>query len=752
MAISAWFGNMGRTTRHVDSVVRRTLIPATSVGRELLCLSVAVAMIYVIVDRSGIASGLFRFVADHPNYDIDDLLIGVLAAGGGALTFSLRRWRDLKREIGARRSAEDKAQRLAALLQDALDSMPEGIVIYDAEERLVLYNDTYRCLYPHGAACMQPGLKFEDILRRRMTSNEFLDAIGQEATWFADRVRQFREAKGEHERRLPDGKWTLVTERRMRDGGTAGLRIDITALKQAQLALCESEARLDRAQEIAGIGSWELDIPGNRYTWSKQMYRLRGLSPEASDPIGPPVGHHVHPDDEAMVRQYREDLKAGIRRDPIEGRFIHPNGEIRTLRVEGCPIADADGAIFRLVGTLQDVTEQRQVQRQLAQAQKMEAIGKLAGGMAHDVNNVLGIVIGNLELMEDDLADNLPCEELRNEALTGALHGAELTRRLLAFARRQPLSPRLTDVNELVGDISKLLNRALGEQIELNLRLAPNLWPVVIDPVQLEAALTNLATNARDAMPRGGRLGLTTSNAHVGGHRIAEHPDEVAPGDYVLIEVLDTGVGIPSEIIGNIFEPFFTTKERSKASGLGLSMIFGFMQQSGGHVSASSKLGEGSIFRLYLPRSPDSPTNPSHEANASGMHRSAGGGETVLVVDDNAQMRRITARRLISLGYRVHEAENGASAAKMLAMDTAVDLLFTDVVMPGSVDGVDLVRWATAIRPGLRCLLTSGFSDPGGSNQRVKALGHPLLSKPYRQEDLADTVRKVLDQTPAAAG
>jgi PAS domain S-box-containing protein len=660
-----------------------------------------------------------------------------------------RRVRDLQREISARRSAEDKARRSAALLQDALDSIPDAIVIYDDEERLVLYNDAYRRLYPQGVAFMLPGLKFAEILRSRLASGEFLDAIGQEETWFAERMRQFREAQGESERRL-DGRWLLVSERRMRNGGTAGVRIDITALKRAQLALRKSEARLDRAQEIAAIGGWELDIPTDRYVFSKQMYRLLGLSPDSFEPTGSSVMARRHPDDDPMIEQYREDLKAGMKRDPIEARFVRPNGEVRTLRIEGCPIVAADGAVRRVAGTMQDVTEQRQMQKQLALAQKLEAIGKLAGGMAHDINNVLGIIIGNLELMEDCLTDKQLCEELRSEALAGALHGAELTRRLLAFARRQPLSPRLTDVNELVGDVARLLKRALGKHVELDLQLAPDLWPVTIDPGQLEAALTNLATNARDAMPRGGRLGLATGNVCVDGAAIGKYA-ELAPGDYVLIEVSDTGVGIPGEIIGHIFEPFFTTKELGTASGLGLSTVFGFMQQSGGHVSVSSTVGKGSTFSLYLPRSETNFAVADQTPGPPELKDTAGPREVVLVVDDNAQMRRVTVRQLTDLGYRVREAENAVTAAKVLATDTPVDLLLTDLVMPGTVDGVDLVRWATATRPGLRCLLTSGFSDLAGGEGRLAGLRHPLLRKPYRQEELAHSLRRILDHPVAVS-
>jgi len=382
------------------------------------------------------------------------------------------------------------------------------------------------------------------------------------------------------------------------------------------------------------------------------------------------------------------------------------------------------------------------IEQQLVQAQKMEAIGNLTGGMAHDFNNVLGAVVGNLDLLAREIKDNPAAEELRVEALDGALRGADLIRRLLAFARRQSLRPERTEVNALVEGIGMLLSRTVGEEIELTIELDPTVWPAMTDAAQLESALTNLATNARDAMRRGGRLAIATSNALLDAHYAEDQP-EVTPGEYVLITVSDTGTGIDPAIVNRIFEPFFTTKEPGKGTGLGLSMVFGFVKQSGGHLVVYSEPGRGSTFRLYLPRGP---VNGSEPVVSTGPRPAVGGDETVLVVEDNAQLRRAAVRQLKSLGYMTYEAENAEAALPILAGEDVVDLLFSDVVIPGETDGIELAQEATRLHPTLRVLLTSGFPDLRGTEHRIVSLPYRLLSKPYRHDELARAVREVLDK------
>jgi len=379
----------------------------------------------------------------------------------------------------------------------------------------------------------------------------------------------------------------------------------------------------------------------------------------------------------------------------------------------------------------------------LRQAQKMETIGNLTGGIAHDFNNLLGIIIGNIDLLRERLGqDQNDADELAQEVAAAALRGAELVRQLLAFARRQPLQPKRIDVNRLIADSVKLLRRTLAENIAIPVELGEGVWPIVVDPTQLEAAITNLATNARDAMPEGGRLTISTSNTSLDADYAEQHA-EVAPGDYVVIGVRDTGSGIPAAMLGKIFDPFFTTKPEGRGTGLGLSMVFGFIQQSGGHINVYSEEGAGTIFRLYLPRAPveglDRETRSSPEPIASGR------GESVLIVEDNPALRRIVARQVAELGYRVHEAEGASTALALLEAGTPVDLLFTDIMMPGSINGKELAAVALARWPKIKVILTSGFDQTKIDPADAARSGEWVLGKPYRKADLGRALRQALD-------
>jgi PAS domain S-box-containing protein len=391
------------------------------------------------------------------------------------------------------------------------------------------------------------------------------------------------------------------------------------------------------------------------------------------------------------------------------------------------------------VSVLRDHSERVNSEAQLRQAQKMEAIGNLTGGIAHDFNNMLGVIIGNLDLAIQHLGPDKELSELVHEALEAALRGADLTRRLLAFARLQPLAPAMIEVNSLITDTVRLLHPLLGEHIEITLQLAQKIWPVMADRAQLEASLANLATNARDAMPNGGQLKIVTANRHLDADYAHTHID-VTPGDYAMIEISDTGNGMSPEIMAQIFEPFFTTKEPDKGTGLGLSMVFGFMRQSSGHVSVHSEPGVGTSFRLYLPRSQ---AVAAPEA-APGIMAGRATGECVLVVEDQPAMRRITVHQLCDLGYRVLEADCAAAALEVLQREP-VDLLFSDIVMPGGMDGVGLARLAIAHWPVLKIVLTSGFSDVRAKHDKALLDSFWLLRKPYSKQDLAHMLREALD-------
>ena len=393
----------------------------------------------------------------------------------------------------------------------------------------------------------------------------------------------------------------LARETQLREVQQAELRGAISALHVSEGQLSTVEMRLERAQATAGIGSWELNVATGRLLWSKEVFKIRGIL--AGD-LGQNIGDSLPlmpPDDRGTRQSWLAEMMAGNAPGPYESEIVRPDGEARLVRIEGGVVRGSNGKITHVAGTLQDVTERRQVERQLAQAQKMEALGILTGGLAHVFNNMLGVIMINLDLLQRLVTANASAKELCGEALDGATRCADLIRSLLAFAGRQPLHSERTEVNALVNDIASLLRRTLGEHITLVLNLDANLWPTTVDPAQFETALVNLATNAREAMPNGGRLEITTRNLQVDAIYRTEHPD-LNVGDYVLVEASDTGVSIPADIISRIFDPFFTTKAPATGTGLGLSMAFGFAKQSDGHLAVYSEAGHGTTFQLFLPR------------------------------------------------------------------------------------------------------------------------------------------------------
>ena len=465
---------------------------------------------------------------------------------------------------------------------------------------------------------------------------------------------------------------------------------------------------------------------------------LSGLTPEEVAEDAMPWMARVHPDDLAGLRDSAMRSAQALTPWHTAFRYRHPLKGTRWIESSSVPQKEPDGSTL-WHGFLADVTERIGMEQHLQQAQKMEAVGTLTGGLAHDFNNLLGVVIANLDLVRGSLADDADATEFVDDAIEASLRGAELTQRLLAFARRQPLRPVHVVPNDLITDMVKLLGRTLGEAIQITLDLAPDLWATAVDPGQLEVSLTNLATNARDAMPKGGRLSIVTGNRHLGADYAAAYPD-VAPGDYVMIEVSDNGTGMPPDVQARIFEPFFSTKPAGESSGLGLSMVFGFVKQSNGHVSAYSELRRGTTMRLYLPRADAGDAAVQAEA----LPPAPGHGEVVLVVEDNANLRRVVVRQVRDLGYQAIEADGPRTALALLANER-IDLLFSDIVMPGPMDGFELAEEVVRRWPETKVLLTSGF--PGAAmTDRLAAYGRSvrLIGKPYRREELAQLLRQVL--------
>ncbi|MGA0606984.1 PAS domain S-box protein [Phenylobacterium sp. VNQ135] len=457
----------------------------------------------------------------------------------------------------------------------------------------------------------------------------------------------------------------------------------------------------------------------------------------------------VHPEDLAPTRDEIARLGGGETSDGFENRFRHRDGSYRTLSWTATRSGDL------LYAAARDVTAERQRQQELAdtqerlrQAQKMETVGQLTGGVAHDFNNLLQVVTGNLETLQRNLdPEQTRLRRAADNAMTGARRAATLTQRLLAFARRQPLNPRPLDPDKVVQGMSELLHRTLGETIAVETVLSPGVWRIEADANGLENAILNLAVNARDAMLGGGKLTIETANAHIDvGY--ARRNVEVTPGQYVMFSVSDTGQGMPPEVAEKAFEPFFTTKEVGRGTGLGLSMVYGFVKQSGGHVKIYSEVGQGTTVRLYFPRLVREAEVPEEEP--APFAPEAENCETILVCEDDDDVRAYSVETLRELGYRVLEAHDGPSALRLLErQEGRVDLLFTDVVLPSGMTGAEVARAAREIQPNLPILFTTGYARNAIVHQGRLDPGVELITKPFSYAELAARIRDSLDAARA---
>jgi PAS domain S-box-containing protein len=414
----------------------------------------------------------------------------------------------------------------------------------------------------------------------------------------------------------------------------------------------------------------------------------------------------------------------------------------RTVESRKVPISNGNGSPHLVLGIVRDVTEARATEEQLRQLQRMDAIGRLTGGVAHDFNNLLAVIMGSVELIGEQVPKGSEPAALAEEAMEAVRRGSDLVRRLLAFARKQHLEPESVDLNERLTDVVPLLQRTLGENLGVKVRPAKDLWQARIDPTQVDDALVNLAINARDAMADGGTLTIETANVTID-EEYAAHHVEVAAGDYVMLAVSDTGTGMPPDVAARAFEPFFTTKAEGKGTGLGLSQVFGWVKQSGGHIKIYSEVDHGTTIKLYLPRA----TAAQARAEAKALEETPpNGNETILLVEDNPSVRRTVVRQLSDLGYSTIEAKDGEAALEMIRSGTDFDLLLTDIVMPGGMNGYDLAARAEEVRPDVRVLFTSGYTELAAAGIKAARNG-PLISKPYSKRELGKALRAALDSS-----
>lgn len=511
-----------------------------------------------------------------------------------------------------------------------------------------------------------------------------------------------------------------------------------------EMDITEHKRTEERFQAIARTTSdllWEYDLHSHESWLSEGAAAWLGMPPGEVAEIGLNWEALIHPEDRERIMAVvtpllegkREKLDEEFRLVKADGTLAHVRGQARLLR-------DIEGQPSRTVGSIVDVTDQRQLEQQLSESQRLESIGRLTGGIAHDFNNLLTVILGNSELMVERLDDNPRLRDLAEMCGNAALRGAELTNRLLAFARRQPLAPKSTDINRLVKGLESLLRRTIGGQIEMEIVQGGGLWKALIDTPQLESAILNLCINARDAMPEGGKLTIETANAALNDD-YARTAHDVDPGQYVMITVSDTGCGMTAETLARVFEPFFTTKEAGKGSGLGLSMVYGFVKQSRGHVRIYSEPEHGTAVKLYLPRVTVGHESAPAPVVAGEIER---GVEHILLVEDDDLVRMHVEGLLKGLGYRVTTAPDGHAALALLEGEGVFDLLFTDVVMPGGISGRQLADHAARLRPDLPVLFTSGYTENSIVHHGRLDPGVELLQKPYRRQQLAAKLRKML--------
>jgi PAS domain S-box-containing protein len=571
----------------------------------------------------------------------------------------------------------------------------------------------------------------------------------------------------------PDGSVIWVRSNLARVSGAENanrfLKIveDITDVRRAREALRESEGRFREVFENAGVGMIEIDADWNILNSNPVYCEITGRVEE--DLQGANCLSFTHPEDIAVGEQALRSLAAGeIDRISFEKRYLRPDGSHVWVRSNLSRVSGERSAnrFLKIVEDITDVREAREALRQLnenleqrvaeaiaereqaeealRQAQKMEAVGQLTGGIAHDFNNLLTIITGNVDMARRSLASGETSRAGRamDNALKGAERAAALTQRLLAFSRRQPLAPRPINVDKLVTGMADLLHRALGETVQLETISNPALWLVEADPNQLESAILNLAVNARDAMPDGGKLTIETANARLDEDYSAAHA-EVAPGAYVVIAITDTGHGMSRETVARVFDPFFTTKDVGKGTGLGLSMVYGFVKQSGGHVKIYSEEAQGTTVKIYLPRLISGEETEIEPADHS-VDR-AGRDHTILVVEDDDDVRAYTVEILRELGYRVLEAHDGPSALRLMErQETPIELLFTDVVMP-AMSGRELAEEARRRQGDLKILYTSGYTRDAILHGGRLETGVAMIAKPFTYQALAQKIRDVLD-------
>ena len=496
------------------------------------------------------------------------------------------------------------------------------------------------------------------------------------------------------------------------------------------------------AGEIARVGGWSLTVGEEQLCWSDVVARIHGRPAGFSPTLDGAIGFFAE-DDRPRLEKAIADCTEQATPFELSAQINDGSGTRKWVRVAGVPVRSAAGDVVAVQGALQDISDYVRVEQQLQRSQRLESLGQLTGGIAHDFNNNLTVIIGNAELLMEECAHNADLSACAKMIRDGAERGARLTQQLLSFARRQTLTPQIVCIDTLLGGLRDLLGRALGEDIALQLSSDADLWPCWLDSAQLENAVLNLVINAREAMPRGGQLTLATRNVSFTG---SEQDDfkTLPAGDYVQLAVSDTGEGIPSANIDRLFEPFFTTRAHGRGTGLGLPMVYGFVTQSAGFIDVTSTPGKGTVITIHFPRHSGTAEAGEPAEPLARVQAPRGKLQRILLVEDDDLVRAYVEQQLLTLGYRVISAAGGSEALQILRGQEDIDLLLTDVVMPGGMNGRELAEAAAREKPGLKILYTSGYSRDVISRDGLLDDGIELLRKPYRREELAHKLNGIL--------
>jgi PAS domain S-box-containing protein len=657
-------------------------------------------------------------------------VLGVLLFDNVALLAQLSRLLETLR--GQAATERDRHGERERLFSAVVESSNDAIITKTLNGTITGWNRAAERLFGFTAA-EAIGDRIDIIVptERRPEVREILDQVAR-----GEAIDQFETVRRRSDGREVDVSLS-ISPIRSADGkiiGASKTARDISESKQTQKALNQQIEERRRIFETSQDLILVTDTAGNLVQVSPSSMTILGYQPE--EMIGHSAVEFIYPDDLDSTRAEMRAARRGLQMRNFETRYVHKDGQAVTLTWMGTWSEPVRRHFF--IG--RDLTEKRIAEAQIRQAQKMEAIGQLTGGIAHDFNNILTVVTGTVGILAEAVVDQPQLVAITKMIDEAADRGADLTRHLLAFARKQPLQPREVDVNSLVLETVKLLRPTLGEQIQIAPLLSKDAWTALVDPSQLSTAILNLALNARDAMPAGGKLVFESNNVYLDEGYASMH-NEVVAGNYVMIAVGDTGSGIPAKDLERVFDPFFTTKEIGKGTGLGLSMVFGFVKQSNGHIKIYSEEGHGTTVKVYLPRATGLDQTAEEVMESSQI---IGGHEVVLVVEDDALVRRYVVTQIESLGYLTLQASNAAEALDIIGSATAIDLLFTDVIMPGHMNGRQLADEASRQRPSLKTLYTSGYTENAIVHHGRLDTGALLLTKPYRKADLARMIRKAL--------